>query len=84
LSSVQLRVGRLPDVAIAAMGGPQATKIPGAACIQAAGSSLTIRWSGSVLEWADQFTGPWNPIAGASKPYPVPTPLGTRKFYRAR
>jgi hypothetical protein len=84
VSSVQLRSGRLPDVAIAAMGGPQATKIPGAICVQAAGSNLTIRWSGSVLESADQFTGPWNPIAGATKPYSVPTPLGGRKFYRSR
>ena len=84
LSSVQLRVGRLPDAAIAAMGGPQATKIPGAICVRAAGADLVIRWSGSVLESANQFTGPWNPIAGASKPYTVPTPLGVGKFYRSR
>jgi hypothetical protein len=84
VSSVQLRAGRLSDASIAAMGGPQATKIPGAVCAQTSGSTITIRWSGSVLEGADQITGPWNPVPGAAKPYSVPTPLGSRKFYRSR
>ncbi len=84
VSSIQLREGRLSDTAIAALARPQATKIPGAICAKFAGGNLTIRWSGSVLEAADETTGPWTPIVGASKPYQVPTPLGGRKFYRSR
>ncbi|HZO54523.1 MAG TPA: hypothetical protein VFB63_17555 [Bryobacteraceae bacterium] len=84
VSSIQLRAGRLSDAAIAAMGGPQATKIPGAACATATAGNVTIRWSGSVLEAADNITGPWAQVVGAARPYAVPTPLGARKFYRAR
>jgi hypothetical protein len=84
VSSVQLRQGRLSDAAIAAMGGPQPTKIPGAACAMRSGASLTIKWSGSALESADNITGPWAPVPAAANPYTVPTPLGGRKFYRAR
>ena len=83
VSSIQLRVGRLSDAAIAAMGGPQATKIPGAVCAQRSGANVTIRWSGSVLEAADDMSGPWTPVAGASKPYQV-APAGARQFYRSR
>ena len=83
VSSIQLRVGRLSDTAITAMGRPQATKIPGAICAQRVGASVTIRWSGSVLEAADETTGPWTQIVGAPKPY-QPTPQGLRKFYRSR
>ena len=60
------------------------TKIPGAVCTAVAGGNITIRWSGSVLESADDVTGQWEPIAGAAKPYPVPTPLAGQQFYRAR
>ncbi len=84
VSSIQLRAGRLSDAAIAAMGGPQSTKIPGAVCAVATGGNITIRWSGAVLEEANQITGPWNPNAGAAKPYQVPTPLGAARFYRSR
>jgi hypothetical protein len=84
VSSIQLRQGRLSDAAIAALGGPQATKIPGAICAQSVGGNIVIRWSGSVLESAMDVAGTWNPVPGAAKPYQVPTPLGLRKFYRSR
>ena len=84
VNSIQLRAGRLSDVAIAAMGGPKASKIPGAACVVVMGGNLLIRWSGTILESANEVTGPWNPIVGATNPYQVPTPLAGRKFYRAR
>jgi hypothetical protein len=84
VSSIQLRAGRLSDTAIAAMGAPKTTKIPGAVCATIAGSNVTIRWSGSVLESASDVTGPWGPVAGATQPYHVPTPLGQWRFYRSR
>jgi hypothetical protein len=84
VSSVQIRGGRLSDAAIAALGAPTAGKIPGAICISAQGSSLSLRWSGNVLQSAEAVAGPWTTISGASKPYQVPTPLGARKFFRAQ
>jgi len=84
VASVQLRKGRLPDVSVAAMGGPSAGRIPGAACIQAAAGQLVIHWSGKTLQAADDPAGPWSAVAGASEPYPVPTPLGAHRFYRSR
>jgi hypothetical protein len=83
VSSVQFRNERLSDVAIAAMGGPSANKIPGAICVSISGPNLMVQWSGSVLQSAEDLTGPWTTIAGASKPYTVPAPLGAKKFYRS-
>jgi hypothetical protein len=84
VSSVQFRSGRLSDAAIAAMGGPSAGKIPGAVCAMSDAGSPVIRWSGGELLRADSINGPWTPITGAAKPYPVPPPLGGMKFYRSR
>jgi len=84
VSSVQFRSGRLSDAAIAAMGGPSAGKIPGAVCAMSMAGSPVIRWSGGELLQADSINGPWTPVTGAAKPYPVATPLGGMKFYRSR
>jgi hypothetical protein len=84
VSSVQFRSGRLSDAAIAAMGGPSSGKIPGAVCALSVSGVPEIRWSGSELLRADSINGPWTPIVGAAKPYPVPSPLGGMKFYRSR
>ena len=84
VSSIQLRAGRLSDAAIAAMGGVQATKIPGAICAQAAAGKVMIHWSGSSLEQAGEPGGPWAPVLNAPNPYQVPTPLTTRAFFRSR
>jgi hypothetical protein len=84
VSSVQIRGGRLSDAALAAMGGPSAEKIPGAVCVEVEGNNVIIHWSGSILESADQVSGPWNRVINAAKPYVVPTPLLARKFYRSR
>ena len=66
------------------MGGPAANKIPGAACAQLNNGRPTIRWSGTTLEGADDVNGPWSAVIGATKPYPVPTPLVAKRFYRSR
>jgi hypothetical protein len=84
VSSVQFRNNRLSDVALAALGGPDASKIPGALCVSISGGNVVVNWSGTVLQSADNVTGPWTTIAGAAKPYQVPTPLGAMKFYRAQ
>jgi len=83
VSSVQFRNGRLSDAAIAAMGGPAAGKIPGAICVSIQGGNVIVQWSGTVLQAADNVTGPWTTISGAAKPYQVPVPLGAKKFYRS-
>jgi hypothetical protein len=83
VSSVQFRNGRLSDVALAAMGGPTVTKIPGAICVSISGGNVIVQWTGTVLQSADNISGPWTTIAGAAKPYQVPLPLGARKFYRS-
>ena len=83
VSSVQFRRGRLSDAALAAMGGPTANKIPGAICVSEQAGNVIIQWSGTVLQSADNLTGPWTTIVGAAKPYQVPAPLGAKKFYRS-
>ena len=84
VSSIQLRSGRLSDAALTAMGGPGPGKIPGAVCARIETGRPAIRWSGDVLEGADDLTGPWTPVNNATKPYHVPAPLAAKKFYRSR
>jgi hypothetical protein len=84
VSSVQFSSGRRPDAFIAALGGPSAAKIPG--CIRAnnQGGNVVISWTGGVpLEGADNLTGPWSTVSGATSPYTVPS-LGAKKFYRPK
>jgi hypothetical protein len=86
VSSIQFRSGRLSDAVIAAMGGPTASKISGPVgpiSVSQQGGNVIIQWSGNTLLSADAITGPWTPVVGASKPYTVPLPLSTKKFYRA-
>ena len=84
VSSIQIRNGRLSDAQIARLGGPS-RKIPGAIRLSTDGGQLTIHWSGGVpLQSAENVTGPWNDVIGATSPYPVPAPLGPRKFYRPK
>ena len=85
VSSIQIRNGRLADAQIARLGGPSAKKIPGAIRLLNNGGPLVIEWSGGVpLQSADQVTGPWSDIAGATSPYSVPMPLTQKKFYRPK
>ena len=84
VSSVQFRNGRLSDSAIAAMGGPGAGKIPGAACANVQGANVVIHWSGNTLKSADSLAGPWTTIVGASKPYTATVPLADKKFFRSQ
>ena len=87
VSSVQIRSGRMTDAAIAALGPPTATKIPGnppgVTGITRSGSNVVIEWTGTVLESATSLTGTWDPIPGAAHPYTVDASTGTR-FFRAR
>jgi hypothetical protein len=81
LSSVQFSNGRRPDAFIAALGGPKASKIPGAITASVQAGSVVIRWTGGVpLQGADSVVGPWVPIVGATSPYTVPN--GGKKYYR--
>jgi hypothetical protein len=84
VSSIQLRSGRLADAAIAAMGAPSTGKIPGAASASVVGAQIVVRWSGTSLESADDPAGPWSAVAGAIKPYTIPSPLLPKRFYRAK
>jgi len=83
VSSVQFSNGRRPDAFLAALGGPTASKIPGA--IKASGQvgSLVIIWTGGVpLQSADSLSGPWTNVAGATSPYTPPG--GSTKYYRPK
>jgi hypothetical protein len=46
--------------------------------------AVIVRWNcGEVLQGADNVTGPWTDIPGATSPYVAPA-SEARKFYRAR
>jgi hypothetical protein len=82
VSSVQFSNGRRPDAFIAALGGPSASKIPGAITATVQAGSVVIRWTGGVpLQGADVVTGPWSTVVGATSPYNVPS-VGGKKYYR--
>lgn len=82
VSSVQFSNGRRPDAFIAALGGPSASKIPGAITATVQAGSVKIRWTGGVpLQGADSVTGPWSTVIGATSPYSVPS-VGGKKYYR--
>ena len=83
VSSVQVRNGRMTDVAIAALGAPTADKIPGAIQARLSGTSVVIDWTGTVLESAANVAGAWSEVTGAAHPYVVTSPTGS-KFYRVR
>jgi hypothetical protein len=82
VNSVQFSNGRRPDAFIAALGGPSASKIPGAITATVQAGSVVIRWTGGVpLQGADVITGPWSTVVGATSPYNVPS-VGGKKYYR--
>jgi hypothetical protein len=84
VSSVQFSNGRRPDAFLAALGGPTASKIPGAITAGKQGSQVIIRWTGGVpLQSADSLAGPWTVVTGATSPYTVPA-LSAGKFYRPK
>jgi hypothetical protein len=83
VSSVQFSNGRRPDAFIAALGGPSASRIPGAIKAAIEGGNTVIRWTGGVpLQSADSLAGPWTTL-GVSSPYPPPAG-GTAKYYRPK
>jgi hypothetical protein len=83
VNSVQFSNGRRPDAFLAALGGPTASKIPGAIKASRQGGSLVITWTGGVpLQSADSLSGPWTTVAGATSPYTPPG--GSTKYYRPK
>jgi hypothetical protein len=83
VSSVQFSNGRRPDAFIAALGGPSASKIPGAIKAALESGHIVIRWTGGVpLQSANSITGPWTTL-GVSSPYTPPTG-STQQFYRPK
>jgi hypothetical protein len=84
VSSIQVRNDRLADELIRRMGGPSRFKIPGCIMVTRQGSSVVIRWTGGVpLQSANNLTGPWSDVMGATSPHMVNNPTGTR-FYRPK
>jgi hypothetical protein len=82
VSSIQFSNGRRPDAFIAALGGPSASKIPGAITASRQAGSVRIRWTGGVpLQGADVVAGPWTTVTGATSPYTVPG-VGGKRYYR--
>ncbi len=58
---------------------PPASKFTG---ITRSAGSITISWTGTgILQSADEITGPWQDVPGATSPRTI-TPTGSRKFYR--
>jgi hypothetical protein len=84
VSSVQFSNGRRPDAFIAALGGPSASKIPGAIKAAIEVGNTVIRWTGGVpLQSADSLAGPWATLGGVSSPY-TPPAGSTSRYYRPK
>jgi Concanavalin A-like lectin/glucanases superfamily/Immunoglobulin I-set domain len=47
-------------------------------------ADLGVIWQAGLLEAADDVSGPWEPVPGATAPYYRMPVNGTQKFYRAR
>ena len=53
--------------------------------ITQAGGTITLTWPGCcALQQANQVTGSYADVPGATSPYTVPQPLASQKFYRLR
>lgn len=80
VSSVQIRNFRMTDPAIAALGSPATTKIPGGLQVKLVGGNIVVNWSGAALESSASVTGPWSQVAGAAHPHTITAPTGNRFF----
>jgi hypothetical protein len=47
------------------------------------GNTISVTWQSGVLQQADNVTGPFTDVSGATSPYNVPA-TATKKFYRTR
>ena len=52
--------------------------------LQKSGGSLEIIWQAGTLQWADDVTGPYTNVPGATAPYSTVTPSAAKKFYRVQ
>jgi hypothetical protein len=66
------------------MGEPTAYKIPGSIKATLSAGSVTIDWTGTVLESASSVTGAWSVVPGAAHPHVVAAPTGSSQFFRVR
>jgi hypothetical protein len=58
------------------------TVLPVSISVVREGDNIVVRWTGGgPLESADQITGPWSVVIGATSPYTVPNPTAN-KFFR--
>ena len=57
---------------------------PVALRIQSSGGDAEIIWQAGVLEAAEDFNGPWEPVAAATPPYCSASKIGLARFYRVR
>jgi len=48
------------------------------------GANLQLNWTSGTLQSADEITGPWAPVTGASAPTYQVTPTASKKFYRVQ
>ena len=52
--------------------------------VERVGTALQLNWSSGTLQSADDITGPWTPVTGASAPSFQVTPTAAKKFYRVQ
>jgi len=48
------------------------------------GAQTIVTWDDGILQSADDVTGPWSDVPGATSPHVVNTGAAGRKFYRLR
>jgi hypothetical protein len=46
------------------------------------GNTLRLTWTQGRLQWADELTGPWSDVPGATSPFEVSLTANPRKFFR--
>jgi hypothetical protein len=56
---------------------------PANLAVQLIGGQVRVTWSNGVLQSADNVTGPYSDVGGASSPY-VTNPTAAKKFYRIK
>lgn len=52
--------------------------------LKQSGSTLEIIWQAGTLLSADDLTGPWTPVAGATAPFHTVNPTAAKRFYRVQ
>jgi hypothetical protein len=76
-------VGKVDDFRIynRALDAAEVSALAGRVSAARAGTSLVLNWYSGVLVSADEVSGPWIPVGGATSPWMV-TPGTGKKFFR--